>query len=398
MTRSLTLRWLLLLLLIGGSAGPALAQGSPAAPAAHGPVPIAGTQLHTIHSAIVGQEYLVKVRLPDGYERSEKRYPVLYLMDGDLAFAMATDIVQGLEWGGHVPELIIVSPAYGSKRAPRTGGTNMRNRDLLPFAHPAVAEAPGAENFLRFLQEELIPWADATLRTDPADRTLWGYSLGARFALYALFARPGLFSRYVVVDGFASELLGMEAEFATRHTDLPATVFISAGLPRAELAQFMTRLQGRGYPNLKLEYVQLAGITHFAVGAEGLTRGLKYAFSGRSIFEEMLQTLQAADLDAALALYHERRRTAPEDYSWSVVELDELAVALRLMDRMEDALQVYRLNIELYPDAWRPYASIADAYLRIGDTARAIENFERVLALDPQNAQAAEMLRRLGRQ
>jgi serine-type D-Ala-D-Ala carboxypeptidase/endopeptidase len=65
------------------------------------------------------------------------------------------------------------------------------------------------------------------------------------------------------------------------------------------------------------------------------------------------------------------------------------------MDRMEDALQVYRMNIELHPDAWRPYASIADAYLRIGDTAQAIANFERALALNPQNAQAAEMLRRL---
>jgi tetratricopeptide (TPR) repeat protein len=382
-------------LFLAGSAGHAIAQSPPPATSEYAAVPIDGTELRAIRSSVVGQEYLLKVRLPDGYERSEKRYPVLYLLDGDLAFAMATDIVQGLEWGGHVPELIIVSPAYGSKRAPRTGGKNMRNRDLLPFPHPAIAEEPGAENFLRFLQEELIPYVDASFRTDPADRTLGGLSLGARFGLYALFSQPGLFSRYVIVDGFASELLGMETEYATRHADLPATLFLSAGLPRTDLARFITQLRGRQHPSLKLEYVQLAGINHFAVGAEGLTRGLKYVFSGKSIFEEMLHAVQTADLATAIALYHERKRTAPQEYSWSEVELDELAVALRLMDRMDDALEVYGMNIELHPDASRPYASIADAYLRIGDTARAIANFERALALNPQNAQAAEMLRRL---
>jgi tetratricopeptide (TPR) repeat protein len=395
MTIRIASRWVVLLLLLAGQTGVAVAQSPTTAATQYDAVPIDGTELRTIHSAIIGQDYLLKIRLPDGYERSDRRYPVLYLLDGDFAFAMATDIVQYLEWGGHVPELIIVSPAYGSKRAPRTGGNNMRNRDLLPFASPAIAEEPGAENFLHFLQEELIPYVDASFRTDPVDRTLWGYSLGARFGLYALFSRPGLFSRYVIVDGFASELLGLEAEFATRHTDLPAMVFLSSGLPRAEVTQFITQLRGRGYPNLKTDYVQLAGITHFAVGAEGLTRGLKYVFKGKSIFEEMLLTLQTADLTSAIALYHERKRTVPQEYSWSEVELNELGVALRLMGRMEDALQVYRLNIELHPDAWRPYISIADAYLRIGDTAQAIANFERSLELNPENAQAAEMLRRL---
>jgi tetratricopeptide (TPR) repeat protein len=387
-------RWLVLLLLLAGPTGYGVAQSSPPEAAGYPTVPIDGTELRTIQSAIVGQEYLLKVRLPEGYERSEKRYPVLYLLDGDFAFAMATDIVQYLEWGG-IPELIIVSPAYGSKRAPRTGGNNMRNRDLVPFALPNSPEEPGAENFLRFIGEELIPYVDANFRTDPADRTLWGYSLGARFGLYALFSQPGLFARYIFVDGFANEIISMEAEFAARHTDLPATVHLSSGVPRAQLTRFMTSLRERQYPSLSMEFSQLAGITHFAVGAEGLTRGLKYVFNGKSIFEEMLHALQTADLASAIALYHERRRTAPQEYGWSEGELDELGVSLRLMGRTEEALEIYRMNVELHPDAWRPYNSLADAYLRSGDTARAAANFERALALNPQNAHAAEMLRRL---
>jgi hypothetical protein len=384
---------MVLLLLLAGHAGHATAQTSPAPASTYAAVTIDGTELRTIHSDIVGQQYLLKVRLPDGYENSGKRYPVLYLLDGDFAFAMATDIVQYLEWEGHVPELIIVSPAYGSKRAPRTGGSNMRNRDLLAFARSSGDE-PGAENFLRFLAEELIPYVDASFRTIPADRTLSGYSMGAGFGLYALFSQPGLFPRNVFVDGFPSGITPMEAEFAARHADLPATVYISSGVPGAEF-RFATQLRERQYPGLRIDYAQLAGVTHAAVAAEGLTRGLKYVFAGKSIFEEMLHTLQAADLAAAIALYHERRRTTPQEYRWAEGELDELGTALRLMGRMEDALEVYRMNVEIHPDAWRPYNSLANAYLRSGDNARAIANFERVLVLNPQNEQAAEMLRRL---
>jgi hypothetical protein len=393
MTMRITSRWVVLLLLLAGQAGHATAQTSPPALSSYAAVTIDGTELRTIHSSIVGQEYLLKVRLPDGYEESGKRYPVLYLLDGDFAFAMATDIVQYLEWEGHVPELIIVSPAYGSKRAPRTGGSNMRNRDLLPFSRTSGDE-PGAENFLRFLAEELIPYVDTSFRTIPADRTLSGYSMGAAFGLYALFSQPGLFPRNVFVDGFASGITPMEAEFAARHTDLPARVHISSGVPGAEF-RFTNQLRERHYPSLRIDYAQLAGVTHAAVGAEGLTRGLKYVFAGKSIFEEMLHTLQAADLAAAIALYHERKRTTPQEYRWSEGELDELGTALRLMGRTEDALEVYRLNVEMHPDAWRPYNSLANAYLRSGDNARAIANFERALALNPQNEHAAEMLRRL---
>ena len=65
----------------------------------HPHVEIDGTQLHRIHSAIVNQDYLVKVRLPESYATGQQVYPVLFLMDGDLAFAMATDIVKYLEYG-----------------------------------------------------------------------------------------------------------------------------------------------------------------------------------------------------------------------------------------------------------------------------------------------------------
>ena len=74
-------------------------------------VSIANSQLRQIRSSIVGQEYQVKIRLPEEYENTTTLHPVLYLLDGDHAFAMATDIVQYLIYGAHIPDLLIVSPA-----------------------------------------------------------------------------------------------------------------------------------------------------------------------------------------------------------------------------------------------------------------------------------------------
>ncbi len=86
-----------------------------ATPDLYPPVLIANSQLRHIRSSIIEQDYLIKVRLPETYADSTAVYPVLYLLDGDHAFAMATDIVQYLIYGEHIPDLIIVSPAYGSK-------------------------------------------------------------------------------------------------------------------------------------------------------------------------------------------------------------------------------------------------------------------------------------------
>jgi predicted alpha/beta superfamily hydrolase len=178
-------------------------------------VSIANSQLRHIRSSIVGQDYQVKIRLPEAYENTTTLYPVLYLLDGDHAFAMATDIVQYLIYGEHIPDLIIASPAYDSKKLPHEGGKNMRNRDLTPFPVPDTDMPSGAVRYLEFFQQELVPFVESNYRVSPSDRTLWGYSRGGLFALYALFEKPTLFQRYIIVDGFEDEFFNRKED--TQH-------------------------------------------------------------------------------------------------------------------------------------------------------------------------------------
>ena len=241
-------------------------------------VSIANSQLRQIRSSIVGQEYQVKIRLPEEYENTTTLYPVLYLLDGDHAFAMATDIVQYLIYGAHIPDLLIVSPAYDSKKLPQQGGKNMRNRDLKPFPTAQSDTTPGGVQYLEFFQQELIPFIETNYRVVSNDRTLWGYSSGGMFALYVLFHKPTLFQRYIIVDGFDDAFPDMEEIFAAQHTDLPLRLFISA--PPSELGstELFDSLRSRNYTNFRSEFAAVNDLGHFAIAAEGLTKGLVSVF------------------------------------------------------------------------------------------------------------------------
>lgn len=233
-------------------------------------VPIANSELRYIGSSVIGQDYQIKIRLPENYANTTNHYSVLYLLDGDHAFAMATDIVQYLIYGEHIPDLIIVSPAYDSKKAPDEGGKNMRDRDF--------DMTPEGDQYLEFLQKELIPFVESNYRVAPTDRTLWGYSSSGYFALYALFQKPDLFQKYIIVDGCDNEKHSeVEKIYATQHSDLPIRLFISAP-PEGDASKFFDNLSRRNYANLRAEYAQLNDIGHFAVAAEGLTKGLVSVF------------------------------------------------------------------------------------------------------------------------
>jgi uncharacterized protein len=233
-------------------------------------VSIANSELRHIESSVIGQDYQIKIRLPEDYANTTNLYSVLYLLDGDHAFAMATDIVQYLIYGGHVPDLIIVSPAYDSKKAPEEGGKNMRDRDF--------DMTPEGDRYLEFLQKELIPFVESNYRVSLTDRTLWGYSSSGYFALYALFQKPDLFQKYIIVDGCDNEKHSeVEMIYATRHSDLPIRLFLSAP-PESDASKFFDNLSRRDYANLRAEYAQLNDIGHFAVSAEGLTKGLVSVF------------------------------------------------------------------------------------------------------------------------
>jgi len=60
------------------------------------------TQVKVFHSQIIADDFYLYVSLPDDYDQSDKKYPVLYLLDGDVTFGMATSIARYLQFGNTI--------------------------------------------------------------------------------------------------------------------------------------------------------------------------------------------------------------------------------------------------------------------------------------------------------
>ncbi|MEJ2193624.1 MAG: alpha/beta hydrolase-fold protein [Ignavibacteriaceae bacterium] len=244
------------------------------------------TQVKVFHSTIIDDDFYIYISLPDGYEESVQKYPVLYLLDGDIAFGMAASIARYLQFGNTIPELIIVGVGYGALKKSKG---NDRNRDYTISNKRNRPGSGGAPKFRKFLEEELIPYIDDEFRTVPDDRTLNGYSLGGLFALYTLFTEPGLFNRYIIGsphlawDNF--RIFSVQENAFNSIDDINARVFISVGSEQSQETYFepidsmVTIIQEKGYPNLKLDTKVFDGGTHLICPPEALTYGLVAVFS-----------------------------------------------------------------------------------------------------------------------
>jgi len=148
----------------------------------------------------LGRTRRVWLYLPPGYAASRRRYPVLYLQDGQNVFDAATSYAG--EWG--VDETLDSLRARGDPGvivvAVDNGGA-ARMDEYLPWK--AVTEHIGGGDggrYVDFLARTLKPWVDARYRTrrDAAHTGVGGSSLGGLIAFYAMMRYPGVFGRGLI--------------------------------------------------------------------------------------------------------------------------------------------------------------------------------------------------------
>ena len=76
-------------------------------------------------------------------------------------------------------------------------------------------------------------------------------------------------------------------------------------------------------------------------------------------------------------------------------DLNNAGYQLIAANRTKEAIEVFALNVKLFPNAWNTYDSLGEAYALAGNKKLAIENYEKSIKLNPKNESGAAVLAKL---
>jgi uncharacterized protein len=283
---------------------PLAAHAKPAPAKAVPAVELPDSELHTFR-AKDGNEFQLYVSLPLRYDpKSATRYPVVYMTDPHGFFFTVTETVRLLELDGDIAPTIVVGfvRKVASQEKDGHAGFNSeiafrRYIDLTPMRDPKreadiergfgkKAETGKGGAYLAVLRDEIIPWVDARYPTSK-ERALIGYSLGGLFAMYAMFESTDTFTHYLLGSPSMywndKVMFKLERDYADKHKDLKARVFISAGVDEGgdhvgSILRLTEALQDRNYPGLELQRDIFPNQIHTQGIGATMGRGLLWLF------------------------------------------------------------------------------------------------------------------------
>ena len=230
----------------------------------------------SVQSKILNENRQLMVSLPKDYDISKETYPVLFLLDGTEFTFMEGRVVTyklGLD-------MIIVAIANTD-----------RDRDMMPLSRPSYeVKNPEADNFISFLENELIPHIDKNYRTN-GQETIRGKSLSGLFVMYAFISNPTVFDNYIGncagwfadMNDFFNELT--DEAFQNKDNFTGKKLFVANSLsdpldPNQEIHQsvvdFSMRIQMELDNRIKFEYMSYENAGHIPYAS--FYDGMKFIF------------------------------------------------------------------------------------------------------------------------
>ncbi|WP_052481168.1 alpha/beta hydrolase [Gilvimarinus agarilyticus] len=195
---------------------------------------------HIISSVITGIDYPVHVYLPPNYAESDKKYPVVYALDGQWQFPGLPYLME--QAGG---EAILVAISQGPDDRRRT--------DYL---------LPGARSYFQFLTAELMPLIEPMYRVDTQNRTLVGTSFGGVFTTIAMLlddVSAPYFTNYLAFDASLYEHQALTRALLDQRYqasgELSANYFASSALPAGNdtfVSEFVGQLRRKNFSSLTI--------------------------------------------------------------------------------------------------------------------------------------------------
>ena len=351
--------------------------------------PAPGTiKTFALKSAVLGEERVVLVRTPAGYETNKLKYPVLYMTDGNAHIGHTASTIEFLTQNGRISEMILV----GVLNTDRT-------RDLTPTKSVVKNAAGdlqwptsgGADNFLKFFETELIPAIEKDYRVQPF-RIFAGHSLGGLFAIHAMVSKPGLFNSYVAVSPSLQweneDTLKRAEAYLKSQKELNVTLYVSLGHEPGRIGDsfehFKEVLAKTNVKGFQWQADHLTDEDHGSVVLRSHYAGLRKVYEGWQVPVDAQTGAFQGGLKGAEA--HYQKLSEKFGYTIPVPEALINQIGYQILgNNADEAIAVFKTNVERYPDSANVYDSLAEAYERSGKIDLAEPLYDKARTLGAQN-------------
>ena len=372
-------------------------------------------KVDSISSNILGEQRKVWIYTPamrPGNNDTSSRYPVVYLLDGDAHFQSVAGMIQQLSEANsntNCPPMIIVA-------IPNTS----RTRDLTPthiysdlpmMDSSSSKNTGGGENFVAFMEKELMPHIDSVYPTQPY-KLLIGHSFGGLTVMNILTNHTKMFNAYIAIDPsmwYDKEnfLKATEQKLTGKKYDgIKLYLGIANTMPDGMTIEKMLKDTSAGTRHIRSIFAMDKFIK--ANKQNGLKFASKYyvdddhgsvpmitEYDGlRFIFNYYKLKFSFEDFtDSSTAIvkkYQDHFDVVSKEFGYKVSPPELLinnfgyaALGSKYFARAEG---LFKMNINNYPNSGNAYDSYGDLLAARKDTANAIAYFQKAFAINKSDA------------
>lgn len=357
-------------------------------------------EISSIHSETLLEEREYWISLPASYDdplQSYKKYPIIILLDGHVHFNSSVGMLQFMSSAKNgsrqVPEMIVV------------GIMNVnRERDFTPdkIVTKRKNDMGGGDNFLAFLEQELIPKIDKEYRTMPY-RILFGHSLGGLITAHAYLQAHSIFNSFLSIDpsfGSWTDSIMDEKIALINEKIFTRPIYIATAnwgkrniRNRDRHIRFYESLNSKCKSLYKGKIEYFENENHSTVPLPAFYNGISYLFKGYNYSYR-----QATNREELVNHY----KKVSKYLSYDFLPPEELVNRIgysKLRSRQEEerkmAIDFFKLNVENYPESYNAHDSLGEMELALGFKEKALKSFEKSLALNPNNENAKTMISKI---
>ncbi len=350
----------------------------------------------TLFSKVLNEDRELWVYKPQNYNENNT-YHVLYLLDAKTHFHTATGVVKYLTENNLMPQTIVVAlPNTNRVRdftPPIDGKPQSRMQKFISKKFP---QSGGADNFLSFLDKELIPYIDKSYSTVP-HRTLVGHSNGGLFSLHAFVTKPNLFANYIIMSPsgwWSNEEVdsNINSLFKTE-TAIKGNIFLTVGNEGNQILSnalsISANLEVQPMKTLSWEFTHMKEETHMSITMPSLYKGLKAVFAEFKI-SNLDEIAEYSDISSVEKFY--QRLSDKYGYSVNVPESIIVQLASKHMQygQPKKAILVYQSVVKQEPNSAFAHKNLGDGYMATNEYELAKDSY--TVALNIATKQKSEYL------